>query len=461
MCLSQTQSAPPIQPPPMSLPGASAPDPNVPGGDTGPNSLGNALDASRTPQAANVKTPTKAGRAVELLTGGAYDPTGGVDTGQAPTSPNGGTQPTKFGALLKLITPMMQGATVGGFLGKSTRGGGFAAAQNLFMQQRMMQMQRNQFAINLMKLQSEVQKNQAEAQWAQRRPMVTRTAPVIKGEDDQGNPIFKAQNPQTGDYENVGGIHPSAGPSKEVNTDQGMVTYDPANPKAGAVPLTLGPQVGNPSAAKNNPAEGSDESASEPSARAAGSGVPVSFGNIKPSAHDSGSPRLPAVPIGSPSQSPGAIAATGGGVPLHAPGFANPKPTKVTNRNATGQETDNLVDENPNSPTYGQVVKKGVASRSPLPDRAANRDNVKTKVAGQVEEAAGYALDNAKGDPDAAIALVNKSDMDPSKKALVRQRIRERVKAGKPKTGKQSLADMLNGTKPPNVEPEPEEDEEN
>jgi Flp pilus assembly CpaF family ATPase len=107
------------------------------------------------------------------------------------------------------------------------------------------------------------------------------------------------------------------------------------------------------------------------------------------------------------------------------------------------------------------VVKKGVASRSPLPDRAANRDNVKTKVAGQVEEAAGYALDNAKGDPDAAIALVNKSDMDPSKKALVRQRIRERVKAGKPKTGKQSLADMLNGTKPPNVEPEPEEDEEN
>jgi hypothetical protein len=350
-------------------------------------------------------------------------------------------KPTKFGALLKLITPMMQGATVGGFLGKSTPGGGFAAAQSLFMQQRMRQLQMAQLLQQMQLQQSTIAKNQAEAQWAQRRPMVTRTAPVIKGNDDQGNPIFMQQNPQTGEYEPVNGIKPAAGNTKELNTDQGIVTYNPENPGRGAVPLTLGPVVGNPGAAKGNPAEGSDESASEPSERAAG--------NIPPTPFNSGSPRVPvrgAVSM-APSASPGAIQSSGNGIPrqLHAPGYSTPKPTVRASRNAAGVETDNIFDTNPNSPTFGQRIAATGNTRQPVPDRVGGRENArdaqKASDAADTENYAATALTRSGNDPDKAIQFMNNlkvADPDAAKKLNrllpnIRKSIRDRAKPGKPK----------------------------
>src|SRR5262249_14972759 len=71
--------------------------------------------------------------------------------------------PTKFGMLLKVMQPMLQGAVIGGFGGKSNPGGGFAAANEYFQNRRMMNLQMGQFAANMAKLQSEIAKNQAEA----------------------------------------------------------------------------------------------------------------------------------------------------------------------------------------------------------------------------------------------------------------------------------------------------------
>jgi hypothetical protein len=453
MCLHQLQNVQAIQPPAMSMAGASAPDPNMPGGDTGPNSLGNALDASRTPQPAQVQAPTKMGRALELASGGAFDPTGGLDQTPGPTG-----RMTKFGALAKIFGSMMHGAAVGGVLGKSHPGGGFQAANEFYMQQRMMDMQRYQLAANMMKLQSEVQKNQAEAQWAQRRPMVTRTAPAIKGYDDQGNSVFMSQDPQSGDFKPVEGIHPGSGPYKETNTQEaGKVLYDPANPRAGAIPLTLGPQVGNAADAKNDVAAGSDESASEPSTRAAGNVPRGMFGGQpkQPSAHDSGSPIVPiagrrAIST-SPTASLGAIAASGGGggggipLQLHAPGYSTPKATVRASRNAAGVETDNVFDTNPNSPTFGQRIATTGNTRQPVPDRAAGRGNTRdAQKASDIEDTEQYAataLQKSGGDPDKAVQLLNNlkvADPDAAKKLnrllpQIRKSIASRAKQLKPK----------------------------
>src|SRR5690348_15620037 len=96
------------------------------------------------PQNVSVTTPkpTKFGRVLELLTGGGYDPTGGADTGQFPDAVgvSGGSKPTKFGALLNVLRPALEGGTIGAFEGRTQLGGGFSASHNWFLQQRMMQM---------------------------------------------------------------------------------------------------------------------------------------------------------------------------------------------------------------------------------------------------------------------------------------------------------------------------------
>lgn len=439
-------------------------DPNMPGGDTGPNSIGSAIDAGRKPQPAQIQAPTKMGRALEVASGGFFDPTGGIDQGKAPSDASGSMKPTKFGALMKIIQPMMEGATIGGFMGKTTPGGGFGAAQNMFMQRRLMQMQQNQFLINLMKMNSEIQKNQAEAQWAQRRPMVTRTAPAIKGYDESGKPIFMQQNPQTGTFEPVEGIHPGGGNTKEVNTDQGIVTYDPENPRAGALPLRMGgsdpgmqggnrpiprlpggPTVGSAADAKNDTTAGTAESASEPSERTQGGGVPKGMfsGQGKlPTRFDSGSPSRGAMSI-APSASPGAIAS--GGVPLHAPGFSTPKATVRASRNAAGVETDNIFDTNPNSPTFGQRIAATGNTRQPVPDKVGGRESARNaQKASDVERSEQYAaaaLAKSGGDPDKAIQSLNGlkiGDPDAAKDfnrllPQIRKSITDRAKQRKPK----------------------------
>src|SRR5260370_40935250 len=77
----------------------------LPGGMGPTDELGQSLDAARKPTTVQVKKPTKFGRVLELASGGAYDPTGGEDT----TLGGPGGKPTKFGALLNIVRPMLQG----------------------------------------------------------------------------------------------------------------------------------------------------------------------------------------------------------------------------------------------------------------------------------------------------------------------------------------------------------------
>src|SRR5438046_1376564 len=171
----------------------------------------------------------------------------------------------------------------------------------------MHQMQMANFIQQMQLHQSVIAKNQAEAQWAQRRPLVTRTGPTIKGKDAQGNTIVLSQNPNSGVYEPVEGVTPES-QTKELSTDQGIVTYDPTNPQKGAVPLRMAQQ------ASSAQREGSAESASEPSLRAQGTKVPTKF--------DSGSPR--AAVSTSPGASPLAIQSSGG-VPLRPSNYSTPR----------------------------------------------------------------------------------------------------------------------------------------
>jgi hypothetical protein len=154
---------------PLSQPGGALPE----------DTLGATLDSAPVPRSVQVKTPTKFGRFAELATGGAYDPTGGEDTTKPPMAGWGSSNPTprltKFGALAKIMGSALEGAAVGGFMGRSHPGGGFGAANDYFQQQRLRQMQFAQFLQQQQLNQSTIAKNQAEAQWAQRRPLVTRT----------------------------------------------------------------------------------------------------------------------------------------------------------------------------------------------------------------------------------------------------------------------------------------------
>jgi len=417
MCFTHSQDAP-LSVPIVGAPGAA------------PGSSG------MSDQTAQVQMPTKMGRVAEIATGGAFDPTGGEDSTKPPMTGwnTGNPTPrlTKFGMLAKLMQPMMEGAAVGGFMGKSTPGGGFAAANNFYMQQRMRQMQMLQFQQQLQLQQSTIAKNQAEAQWAQRRPLVTRTGPTIKGKGPNGEDIILSQNPNTGAYEPVEGITPAPAPSKEVATDQGLVTYDPTNPQKGAVPLTLAPRVGSAADAKNDTSAGTAASASEPSQRTVGTKLPTQF--------DSGSPRVPNA--GSPASSPDTINAMGSGrVPLRPPNFRTPKATIRASRNGAGVETDNVFDTNPNSPTFGQQIGATGNTRQPLPDRSQHPRSQKADDTARVEKYAGAALNASGGDPDKAIQSLNNLRVgDPNAaKDLnrllpqIRKSITDRAKQRKPK----------------------------
>jgi hypothetical protein len=299
--------------------------------------------------------------------------------------------PTKLGKLLNIAVPILEGGMVGALGGKSHPGGGFAFAQEFYAQRRQQQMQQAM-------LQQTAQNNQfknaldaAKTQHEINQPGMTRTNPPIKVADGDpnsptyGQRFYFAQDANTGKWARIpGGAVPDDDPGQHFTmTNKGLIAEDPKRGTAKLV--TLGGSDGD-----------SDTSA--------------------------------------------------GGSPLMPPGFDSPKPSRVSNRNASGTETDNLIDENPNSPTFGQPLKKAIASRAPLPDRAGARANDRATQVGQIEDAAGFALDNADGDPDDAIDLVNKSDMASSKKALVRQRIRERARRVDPPD---SLDDVLSSSTPP------------
>ena len=356
------------------------------------------------PHAVGLQKPTPFGRALELATGGAYDPTGGADTATPPTG-----KLTKWGALVRIISPALEGGLIGLAGGKGHPQGGFGAANDFYIRRRAMQMQNTMLARQLYNDQFKNSLELARTQHEVSVPPMTRVPNAIKGKDANGKDIYMALNPRTMQYEPIQGITPESNADYQATpTDQGIVTYD----KHGAAPtklLTL----------PTTPPQGvaSDEE-------------PGPDGNA-PSQFDSGSSRS----LGAASQSPSGVTA----IPLRPAGFGKPKPAKVTNRNAAGNETDNLIDENPDSPTYGKVVKSGVATRAPLPDRTAAHTDQANDVNSQIESYAAEALNQTGNDPDKAIAFLNglkNSDPKVQQRYMgllpkIRQRVRERTRQGK------------------------------
>lgn len=416
----------------MSLPGADdsySPDAApVNGINPSVNPMAEALRNNGVdPGNFSVEKPTAMGRVAELATAGAYDPTSGVDTGKF------GGPKTKFGALVSILRPALEGAAIGGFTGRWHPGGGFGGANEFYQQQRMRQMMAMQFAMNQYKMQSELAKNAAETGFYNRRPGLTRTANTIKGRDAAGNEIYMAQNPNTGRYEPVQGVTPESS-AKPMMTDKGLVSVSGNT----AVPITLGD-------AASDIASRTGESAGAPSkaAQADESGL------IPP--YEIGAPTPGVKTEGSPSQSPMGIVASGSssGVPLHPSGYGKPKPTAVTSRDANGNETTNLIDENPNSPTFGKMLKGGVGSRAPLPDRTAGRNNAKADDTARAEQYAAAALAKSGGDPDKAVQFMNGLQLDDpnATKDLnrllpqIRKSITDRARSRKP--ARKSALDML------------------
>ena len=356
------------------------------------------------PKTLPVQQPSGLQRVGEVLSSGAYDPSGGGDFGSGP-----GGKLTKWGILSRVLGPALEGGLIGLAGGKGHPQGGFGAANDFYNRQRAFQMQRTMLQRQLYNDQFKNALELARTQHEVSVPPMTRVPNAIKGKDAQGNDIYMSLNPRTMQYEPIQGITPESNADyAATSTDQGIVTYD----KHGTAPtklLTL----------PTTPPQGlaSDEE-------------PGPDGNA-PSQVDSGSPRS----LGAASQSPSGITA----IPLRPAGFGKPKPAKVTNRNAAGNETDNLIDENPDSPTYGQVVKSGVAKRAPLPDRTAARTDQANDVNSQVETYAAEALKQSGNDPDKAIGFLNglkNSDPKVQQRYMgllpkIRQRVRERTRQGK------------------------------
>src|SRR5882724_3734449 len=360
---------------------------------------------SDAPDTVGVKTPTKFGRALQVGTMGAYDPTNGQDSGP---------RPTKFGALMKFIGPALEGGFVGLAGGKGHPQGGFGAANDHFQQKRALEIQR---ALLQRQAQNDQIKNALEVAKTQHEvnmPRYPRIPNAIKGVDKDGNPIIKVLNGDTGEWEIQPDIFPAdkadhftavRGDSGEYsfNTTNGqtqpIMVPDPNAPQGGTSPLPLGPRRVNP--------------------RDRYSGASAS-----PQTQKANAPKM---------------------IPLRPSGFSTPKPTIRASRNAAGVETDNILDTNPNSKTFGKQIGSTGNTRAPLPDRSANRlasrQAQKDSDTERSETYAGEALKRSGNDPDKAISYLNSLKIADPKAAAdfnrllpsIRKSIADRTKQRKPK----------------------------
>lgn len=352
--------------------------------------------------------------------------------GQITQAPGGGdpstqvgaqTSPTKFGSLMKVLAPMLQGGLIGWAGGKGTPGGGFNAANNHFAQRRAMQMQQMMMGRQLNNDQFRNMLEYARTQHEMNMPGITRVPNTVPGKDASGNEVQEWYNPYSRKWEVVPGSVGKTAPKGpkpdaiQVDLDRGLAidktkgTYKPLvkeeSPEEGSETAESGLPGGLPKAP--TPQE-MVERESLPKT------TPASF-------------TLPRKPTGSISPTNGRTG--GSGFPAN-PKTSQPKPIVRANRDDQGNETDVSVDNNPQSPTFGKTLKT-------LPTHRAGTKQEKTDVSASVENYAGAALEKFANDPDKAISYINglKANDPKVQKQLesllpqIRQRIRERTKQGK------------------------------
>jgi hypothetical protein len=399
--------------------------------------------AGANPANVGVRTPGFGGRALELLTGGAYDPTQGADTA---TGAFAGGKETKWGVLARMMGLAEQGGIEGAFLGKSTPGGGFQAVQNLNLLRNQMLLRNLMLQNTLAKTQSDIQKNTAMTGFYNRGGN-TRVGQPVPG----ANGNYWRTDPVTRELIDTGVRVPPKPENYELREGQagpnGQPTYSLFNKNTGKITpalidMTGGNSSGGLQAPAANPALDMErknaESISELTGDAGIAKVPVMAQALGESTE---ALRPPVIDNSTGMQSPGAIRSTAAsGVPFMPAVNRNPRAGRVATRNAAGTETDNLIDENPESQTFGRVLKRGVATRAPLPDRGDATRAQKDADSASAENYAGMALAQVGGDPNKAIAYLNGlKSADPKVQQqfnrllpLIRQHIRDRVKgAGK------------------------------
>lgn len=191
--------------------------------------------------------------------------------------------PTKFGKLLSLVQPMLEGAAVGGFSGKGHPGGGFGAAQEFYDKQRDEKLRRDMLQRTLT---NDTFRNALEAARTQReidRPNFSRVA--FTNANGPNGPVLLHTNPDTGQPEEVQGYSPFEKNENNVTphmTDQGLMGIS----KTGeAAPITIpgAPQtVATPTGSKGTvPGNKFSGAAASPSVTRQVPGAPIPLGPPK------------------------------------------------------------------------------------------------------------------------------------------------------------------------------------
>jgi len=264
--------------------------------------------------------------------------------------------PTKFGKLMNLITPMLEGAAVGGFSGKGHPGGGFGAAQEFYDKQNARKLQLTLLQRNLQNDQVRNALEVARTAHEINRPNFP-NGRVTPGQDASGNPVLLRPNPVTGVYEPIDGYSPADKDNDSVQhvmTDQGLVLLDRKSGKARLATL--------------------DDNGQAPAATGAPMGAPRSTGVVQFGGKTY--PMNVAQVPGAPPQSPGAIR-TGRAVgSLQGNGAPLMPPSKPQHENDFSQFYDKWLDDNSQDDTAANRLKAreqySAAGRKPSADESPN-----------------------------------------------------------------------------------------
>src|SRR5580704_4431498 len=107
--------------------------------------------------------------------------------------------PTKFGQLLKIAAPILEGGLVGAAGGKGHPGGGFGAAQDFYAQRRQQQLQQAILQRQVAQTQAVIQARQQANDIAQQKVDLEDWGTPFSGQDADGNPAFFVRNRRTGE----------------------------------------------------------------------------------------------------------------------------------------------------------------------------------------------------------------------------------------------------------------------
>jgi hypothetical protein len=170
------------------------------------------------------------------------DPISSAISAEASANPQMIRTPTKFGKLLSVVAPILEGGLVGLAGGKGHPSGGFGAANDWFAQKRAQQNQTLALQRQAAQTQAAIQARQTANDIAQQKVDLDDWGTPFSGQDADGNPTFFVRNRRSGQVKQVNGATPldKSGAGRAVMTDQGLMNVNGAS----ATPVTIpGPSI--------------------------------------------------------------------------------------------------------------------------------------------------------------------------------------------------------------------------